>query len=704
MNCSSDTSDVEAYVPRTSQEIRENGNHLKNERSVYLLQHAHNPLDWYPWGDEAIERARSENKPIFLSIGYSSCHWCHVMEEEVFEKDDVAEFMNANFICIKVDREERPDLDTVYMNAVQAITGGGGWPMSVFLTPDLKPFFGGTYFPHDRFMMLIRRVHDAFNTQRADIDQQAARLFDAISRPHDLAETGVVDPELFAVAAQSAASGYDDEWGGFRTQRKFPTPLRWKFVLRNYRKTNDERAAEIVRGTLDHMGSGGIHDQIGGGFHRYTVEGTWLIPHFEKMLYDNAQIASLYIEASAVFDDPAYAEIAKKTLDFMIRDMSDDGRGFYGSYDADSGGEEGTFYIWSPDEITEVAGPEDGPPLAMLLSVTEAGNFEGKSVLTRRVSTERVAETFGRPLDEIDGLIDKWTPNLREHRSARVWPGLDKKIVTSWNGLAISAMAQGYGVFGDERYRVAAEKTVDFLWERHRRNDGLFYRASTNGTAENEAVLDDYAFLSDGLIELYLATGDASHLQRALELIETAVKRFAHPTAGFYLTADTQEAPMGRQVEIIDSVRPSGNSAMLSALLRAATLTGNTNYRDIVERTLSGFAGQMDRLKLEMAGWLDVAQLFVGPYYEVIIAGDPDGATTRALVSAFRKVAPANAVLVTVGADGPSADLATLLGPAAGKTAVKGEAAAYVCRFGSCKLPTSDPATLRAQLLEGWSH
>jgi uncharacterized protein YyaL (SSP411 family) len=693
-----------AYVPRPPDEIRRDGNHLKNEKSLYLRQHAHNPLDWYPWGEEALARAKAEDKPIFLSIGYSSCHWCHVMEEEVFEKDDVATFMNERFICIKVDREERPDLDAVYMDAVQAMTRRGGWPMSVFLTPDLRPFFGGTYFPHEQFMGILEQIADAWQTRRTEIDQYAATLLDQLSRNPPISMGLELEEKLFTGSADAALANFDETWGGTQGQMKFPTPLRWLFLLHYYRKTGDDRIARIVRTTLDNMGSGGIHDHVGGGFHRYTTETTWLIPHFEKMLYDNGQLATLYIEASVVFDDARYAEIARATLDFMIADMSGDEGGFYGSYDADSGGEEGTFYIWSPEEINEVAGPDEGPPLAVLLGVRPGGNFEGKSVLTRRARPDAVADSFGRPESKIAALVDKWRPMMHDFRAKRVWPGLDKKIVTSWNGLALAALAQGYAVFGEERYRAAAERCAEYLWTHHRREDGRLYRASSDGEARAIGILDDYAFLANGLLELFQATGETLHLERALALIETTRETFAQPEGGFYMTPDGHEAPLGRKVEIIDSVRPSGNAVMLQVLLRAAALTGSTTYRSDVEKALKAYVGIMHRASLEMAWWLDGALKLTGPYYEVVIAGASDSEDTRGLIETFHRLHPAHAVLASVPPTGPNGDVAELLPPAANKTALDGRATAYVCLFGACKAPTTDPSVMRTQILEGWTR
>jgi uncharacterized protein YyaL (SSP411 family) len=689
---------------RTPDEIRRDGNHLKHEKSLYLEQHAHNPIDWYPWGSEALGLARSEHKPIFLSIGYSSCHWCHVMETEVFELDEIARFMNEHFVCIKVDREERPDLDAVYMDAVQAMTHQGGWPMSVFLTPDLRPFVGGTYFPPDRFMALAKEVDSTYRTRRDDLEAYAARLAEHLAQAPPMATDLEISHDLLVAAADAALSNFDAKWGGFQARMKFPTPPRWRFLLHYYRKTGDERIGRIVRETLDHMGAGGIHDHVGGGFHRYTTEPTWLIPHFEKMLYDNAQLASLYIEASVVLESERYAEIARGTLDFMLNDMSGDEGAFYGSYDADSGGHEGTFYIWSPEEIHEVAGAEDGPPLAMLLGVRPGGNFEGKSVLTRRAAAAAVAQVFGRREDEIQVLFERWRPALRERRASRTWPGLDRKIVASWNGLAIAALAQGYQAFRDERYRRAAERAADHLWSRHRMSEGGLYRASSDGLAREHGILDDYAFVADGLLALFEATGERSHLTRALTLLDEARSRFGNPGGAFYMVAEGVDAPLGRKIEFLDGVSPSGNAVMLDALLRVSALTGDAAARAEVERIASGYADLLRRAPLELAGWLDVALKLLGPYYEVVVAGEPDSPDALGLADAFRRLHPSHAVLTIVPAGGAEGDLAELLPPATGKRSIGGRATAYVCKFGTCKTPTSDPVVLRSQILEGWAR
>lgn len=703
---------VNSKAYRSPAEVRQHGNHLLGEASLYLRQHDHNPLDWYPWTEEALARARAEDKPIFLSIGYSSCHWCHVMEHEVFDHDDVAEFMNRYFICIKVDREERPDLDSVYMGAVQTMTGRGGWPLSVFLTPERQPFFGGTYYPHDQFLSLAQKIREVYLEHTDEITTQAAQLARHVTQvPAVPASEGqgameqTVTAEVIAAAAAQAPVNFDRKWGGFSGEQKFPTPVRWQFLLHHYRKTGDRQYMGLVRKTLEAMASGGIYDHVGGGFHRYTVEKTWLIPHFEKMLYDNAQLASLYLEAGVVLERTDFLAVGKDALDFLIREMSDQEGAFYSSFDADSGGEEGSYYVWTPDELTLASNADDGPVLARILGVDAGGNFEGgKSVLTRRADLEQIAAEFERNSGEVNNLFQQHRQALREYRDERPRPRLDRKIITSWNGLVISALAQGHAVTRDDRYREAAERAAAYLWRVHQRGDGRLYRSSSDGTAANEAILDDYAFLASGLLDLYQVTGDVAHLNRALALIDHARENFARPQGGYFMTAAGNEAPLGRKVDLFDSVIPSGNAVILQVLVRAAALTGKQEYRQEAEKTLSTFAPLVQRVGLEMACWVDAATKLQGPFYEVIVAGEETDTTTRDLTAAVLGILPAHAVLVRVPAAGPSAELAALLPPAAGKQANEGQAVAYVCEYGACKEPTSDPVRLRQQLLEGWRH
>jgi uncharacterized protein YyaL (SSP411 family) len=695
---------------RSLDEIRRDGNHLRDASSLYLRQHAHNPLDWYPWCEEALARAKAEDKPIFLSIGYSSCHWCHVMEHEVFDHDDVAEFLNQHFICIKVDREERPDLDSVYMSAVQTMTGQGGWPLSVFLTSTGQPFFGGTYFPHDAFLELVQKILEVYREKREEVTAQAARLAEHVTTlprpPREITGDKVSQPptaEMIADIAAQAPINADIKWGGFAGEQKFPTPIRWQFLLHHFRRTGDRQYANLLRQTLEAMASGGIYDHVGGGFHRYTVEKTWLIPHFEKMLYDNAQLASLYLEAGAVLERADFLAVGKDVLDFLLREMRGEEGAFYGSFDADSGGVEGSYYVWSSDDLTLATNAEDGPVLARILGVEPTGNFEGdKSVLTRRSDLVQIAAEVERDADQVARLFLEHRQALRDYRAGREAPGLDRKIVTSWNGLTISALAHGYAATGIDSYRQAAVEAAAYLWRIHHRGEGRLFRASNAGEAAHEAILDDYALFAGGLLDLYQVTGDVETLTRALALIDYAREHFARQEGGFFLTAAGAEAPLGRKVELFDSVIPSGNAALLQALLRAAALTGNSAYYEELTQALSAFTPLLERVGLEMACWADVAAKYNGPFYEVIIAGESPADQDAELTATVLRMLPANAVLVQVPASGPDAELAALLPPASGKQAAPEGAVAYVCEYGACQEPTSDPAQLRQQLLRDW--
>jgi len=692
---------------RTPEVVRRDGNHLKNESSLYLQQHAHNPIDWYPWGEAALAKARAEDKPIFLSIGYSSCHWCHVMEHEVFEHDDVAAFMNEHFVSIKVDREERPDLDAVYMDAVQLMTGRGGWPMSVFLTPDLKPFHGGTYFPHDRFMQLVQQVASAFETRRDELEAQGHKVSAEITRDAlaSLPAENPVDAALIEQAVIKGKAAYDPVNQGFQQRQKFPTPVKWRFLLHEYRRTGDEDLAEMITGTLDAMQGGGIYDHVGGGFHRYTVDSDWTVPHFEKMLYDNGQLAGLFLEAGVVFGRDDYTATGRDVLDFLIREMRDANGGFFSSYDADSGGEEGTYYIWDIADITAAVGDEDGPVLAALLGVSEQGNFEhtGKSVLTRRADMIRVSARFERDRVELDGLLPKHRQALRTVRDGRVPPGLDRKIITAWNGLVISSLAQAYAVTGEAGYLDSARTAADFLLTRHRRDDGSLRRASSDGRTSGEGIIDDYAFLADGLLEIYQFSGEEKYLQAARELIDFANAHFGRPEGGYYQARDTADNPLGRSVDYFDSVIPSGNAAMLNAMLKIAAITGESSYRQTAKTSLENWTGLLDRAGLEMAWWFDAAVKLVGPYYDVVIAGDPAAAETAALRAALFTRLPAGAVVSLVPAGGAGLSLVALAPALEGKSAFGGTPTAFVCEFGTCQAPTGDPAVMKKQMMVGWT-
>ena len=683
---------------------RTTGNRLGGEASLYLRQHAQNPVHWQPWDEAALARSRELDRPIFLSIGYASCHWCHVMEEEVFTDAAAAAYLNEHFISIKVDREERPDLDAVYMEAVQAMTGSGGWPLTVFLTPDLKPFFGGTYFPRDTFLELIRRVASVYENRRDELEQSAETLTSRLGR-NPLGKSGdLPGAENVGGAVAAALERVDNRWGGFSGRQKFPTPPRWRLMLHQYRKTGQKPIADALRLTLDRMADGGIRDQIGGGFHRYSVEPTWLVPHFEIMLYDNVQLASLYLEAAAVFADDRYRRVATGVLDFLLREMANEEGGFYASFDADSGGEEGSYYVWTPAQIVDVAGETDGPPLADLLGVTAEGNFEGRSIPTRRMPPAAVAARHGGDADSVTALAERWLEELRLRRSLRTAPALDRKIVTSWNGMALSAFAAGYSLTGDDRYREAAAKAADFLWRSHRGDDGRLVRTSTDGLAGAQGILDDYGSTACGLIDLYTATGEVRQLRRALELIESARGLFRGAGGAWHLTAEDAEAPLGRRIDLFDSVEPSGASAMIHAQLKAAALTGRTELRDEAGESLAAAADMIAKADLEMACWLDAALLLSGPFYEVVLAGDPADPSLAELVRIYDRMLPPHAVLSRTAAGGPDSEQLALMPPLAGKTAPNGRSAAYVCLHGACLAPATSAADFARKLGAGWAY
>jgi hypothetical protein len=698
-------SDPQPPGPRTPDEVRRDGNRLAREASLYLRQHARNPIDWYPWGEEALARAREHDLPVFLSVGYSSCHWCHVMEREVFEHDDVAAMLNQKFVPIKVDREERPDLDATYMAAVQAMTQRGGWPMSVFLTPKLEPFFGGTYFPHPQFMEILRQLDEAYRTRRDEITGFVSKLV-----PHLTAlvpasdEKKLVSMEFHDAVVAKAEELFDPEWAGFKSQMKFPTPLRWRYLLLHHRKTGSETSARLVRETLDAMASGGIRDHVGGGFHRYTVDERWVVPHFEKMLYDNAQLASLYVEAAATFDEPRYEAVARDTLDFLLREMCDERGAFHASIDADSGDSEGSYYVWTPDDITAIAGEADGLALCLLLDVLPEGNFEGKTVLTRRIDLDELARDIDRPVEELRTLFDQWRPALRQARAKRDAPTRDTKIVTAWNGLAIEALALAARAFDEPRYADAARRAADHLWSAHHQGSGRMARASTDGTVTATGILDDHADLAVGLVALFEATGDLEILKRALTLDIALLRDFSREEGGFYQTASDGDAPLARRVEVLDSVEPSGNSAAVVALFRAALLTGRQDLGAAALRTLTAYSPIVGKAGLEMPGWLSASLLAINPFREVVIAGNPGASDTRALRRGVDRVLPPYAVVVPVPPGGLDDDTARILPPAAGKTARDGHAAAYVCERGRCQAPTSDPQAMLTALREGWAR
>jgi uncharacterized protein YyaL (SSP411 family) len=670
--------------PRTAAEIRRDGNHLVGQASLYLTEHAKNPVDWYPWSPETLARAKELGRPIFLSMGYSSCHWCHVMEHEVFESDEVAELLNAEFVSIKVDREERPDVDATYMDALQAMTGSGGWPASLFLTPDLEPYFGGTYFPKPRFLEVAARAAKEFKEQRGAVAQRGAEVRDRIARIHGTVDSGshVRIGEIEAIARQSLRN-VDEGYGGFRGRTKFPNASSWTFLLHAARRWG-EPFLSPVRKTLDAMAEGGLFDQVGGGFFRYTTESTWTVPHFEKMLYTNASLARLYLEAHAAFGEPKDLAAARLTLDFLLREMTSEAGGFYASLDADSGGKEGSFYVFTAAEL--------GGEAAKVFGATDAGNFEGSNVLTLR-SPE------GKKLDPT--RLAALRTKLLDARKARTRPRRDEKIITAWNGLAIDAFARGYAATGDPRYREAARRAADHLWTAHRPN-GRLVRTSTDGKPGPDAMLDDYAAFAAALVTLSESTGDLGMLGRAIDLVDEVRRDFGHPSGAFYAARARPQDPLDRRVEPFDNEEPCGASVMTATLVRLAAATGRPALYEAVDKALTANAEGARHSGLSMASFLDAAMLEAGPFYELVIAGDVP--SNGALGDVWRTLAPPWAVRTDVPGGGPTAADLALLPGAEGKKARGGAAVAYVCVRGACAEPTSEPAKLRTQLLTGWAR
>jgi uncharacterized protein YyaL (SSP411 family) len=658
--------------------IRQNGNALKSSPSLYLRQHAFNPVNWKPWEEATHQQAVDENKPIFLSVGYSSCHWCHVMEKEVFEDDEVAQFLNQNFICIKVDREEKPDIDSIYMRAVQAMTGSGGWPMSVFLTPQLKPFFGGTYYPKHAFLNLVKQIFSLFKDQDDRIYAQAQHLYETISSQKMQHSDRDVSIEQIESVGEFASRIFDHKYGGFKAQMKFPMPNKWHFLLHLYRFKKNPELATIIQSTLDAIQYGGIHDHIGGGFHRYTVDPSWTVPHFEKMLYDNAQLASLFIEASAVFKREDYKKTGLSILEFLMKKMSD-GKGFYASYDADSEGEEGVYYVWSLDEIMQHLG-DNAQLLIDRYGISKYGNFEGKNVLKITTKLDELSKKHNLDKTEIERIITESGILLLEEREKRIPPTLDKKIVLSWNALTISSLVSGYKISGDVRYLDAAENTVKFILDEFKLSDDRFFRTLSEGKLSGDAVLDDYAFFANSLIDVFEVTGNPNYLEKTRDILDIISNKFGNEDGGFYFTHKDLPAPMGRQNEIFDNVEPSGFSVALKAFFRMGWLSFDESKVELVKENLRMVQDVMDRAKLDMSGSYDVALMEAIPYFSTVLV---NGKGFQEIFGKMLQHLPFNMVIIPSVERTGSSKLLDIHD----KVAINGLTTAYICEFGTCKQP-----------------
>jgi uncharacterized protein YyaL (SSP411 family) len=677
-------------------------NRLIDEQSPYLLQHAYNPVDWYPWGEEALARARRENKPILLSIGYSACHWCHVMERESFENEAIARLMNENFVAIKVDREERPDLDQIYMDAVQLLTGRGGWPLTVFLTPETQPFYGGTYFPpEDRqgmpgFRRVLLALADVYRNKPEDVRSNVERLRRAIAALGETTGGTTIKPGLAPAAAAALARHYDSRWGGVGGAPKFPNTFVFALFLRVFARTGDAHYAEMVRHTLTRMAKGGIYDQIGGGFHRYSVDERWLVPHFEKMLYDNALLARLYLDAGRALDEPEFLTIARETLDYVLREMTSPEGGFYSSQDADSEGEEGKFFVWRPAELEQVLGKELAPIIARYFDVSEEGNFEGSNILHRTISIAEAARMFSRPEAEMAALIADARTRLFNARQSRVPPGRDDKVLAAWNGMMISALAEGYRALGDERYRIAATRAADFAMSKLWDGDSL-RRSYKNGSARFNAYVEDYALLTGAMLDTYEATLDAKYLEHAKTLARVMLDRFEdRANGGFFFTSDDHEALIARSKAAFDGSTPSGNSAAVMALLRLYAYTGEELCMKAADLTLCLYAPQAEQQPFIFAHMIAAADLYEHGPTEVALIGDPGSAEFANWRDQLGHLYVPNLALYTADPSA-SCDL-HLPEPLQGKRAIGNRMTAYLCRNRTCSAPITEWAELAEAL------
>ncbi len=681
-------------------------NRLARESSPYLLQHKDNPVDWYPWGEEALAKARAEDKPIFLSIGYAACHWCHVMEHESFEDEATARLINDHFVAIKVDREERPDLDSIYMNAVVSMTGQGGWPMSVWLTPAGVPFYGGTYFPPSprhglpSFSQVLRSLAEAWQNQRHEVLQGGQKILDHLQQAEQAGPTTAderPDQSTLSQAVQGIWQGFDWQQHGWGRAPKFPQPMTIEFLLRYHLMADDPLALEMAVKTLHSMARGGMYDQVGGGFHRYSVDAAWLVPHFEKMLYDNAQLARAYLHAWQVTAEPEFRRVTEQTLDYVLREMTDPAGGFYSSQDADSEGEEGKFFLWSQEEIEEALGVEDAQLAYQAYGLSKRGNFEGKNILHRTEPTGALAAKTGLSVEEFHARLDTLRLRLYEVRERRVHPGRDDKVLAGWNGLMLAALAEAARALDRADYRQAAERCADSLAREMRTPSGRMRRSWRNGEARLNGYLEDYSYVIEGLLSLYETTFDARWYLAAQELADQMILHFAAPGGGFYDTSDDHEPLVVRPRDVQDNATPSGSSMAATALLRLGALSGEGRYTEHAEAAIRQAAPYLAQHPTAFAQWLAALAFMLNHPAEVAIVGDAAGADTRALLAeANRGYRPFQ--VLALNPDGQDNSVPLL----AGRTRLDGKAAAYVCRNFACSMPVTEPGEL-AELLEGFN-
>ena len=687
-------------------------NHLAGEKSPYLLQHAMNPVDWYPWGPEAFEKALAEDKPVFLSIGYSTCHWCHVMERESFEDHEVAALLNEAFVCIKVDREERPDIDAVYMEAARMMSGGGGWPLTIVMTPDKRPFFAATYLPKtSRFgrpgmMELVPRIAELWSSRRDELVDTAGRVTSAMrsqAAPSRGAELGT---DVMDEAYGQLRSAFDSEHGGFGTAPKFPTPHQLLFLLRYWNRTGETEALAMVESTLRAMRRGGVYDHVGFGFHRYSTDAEWLLPHFEKMLYDQAMLTMAYTEAHLATGDVDYERTARELIEYVLRDMTDERGAFYSAEDADSEGVEGKFYVWDSSEVRDVLGEEDAGFAADVFGLTGAGNVRdeasgrqtGANVLHLPAAPANLAARMDVSEDELLERVESVRAKLFDFRAKRVRPHLDDKVLTDWNGLMIAALARAAQAFDEPAYAEAARRCAEFLLDAMRDGGGRLLHRYRDGEAAIRATADDHAFLAMGLFDLYEATHEPRYLSESARLTSEMLSLFwDEHDGGFFFTPDDGEQLLTRRKEIYDGAVPSANSVALLNLLRLGDAAARPELTERADALGRAFAGTITRYPSGHTMFLSALDYGIGPSIELVIVGEEEGEDTRALLKAARgRFLPNKVVLLRPPAEAD--DILTLVPWIEHHVRVDGRATAYVCRDRECRLPVTEADALTREL------
>ena len=684
-------------------------NRLAGEKSPYLLQHADNPVEWFPWGEEAFIKAKKEDKPVFLSIGYSTCHWCHVMAHESFEDVQAAQLLNETFVCIKVDREERPDIDKVYMTVCQMMTGSGGWPLTIIMTPDKLPFFAGTYIPketrfgHIGLLELIPRIEQVWKTRRDEVLSSASQITAALQKATPSSSGEEPGEPLLHRAYEQLSDRFDDEYGGFGEAPKFPMVSNLLFLLRYWKRTNDKNALAMVEKTLQAMRRGGIFDHIGFGFHRYSTDQRWLVPHFEKMLSDQALLATAYLETFQATGKEEYARTAREIFDYILRDMTASGGGFYSAEDADSEGEEGKFYLWTYGEIKNILSPEEAELFIKAFNIKKNGNFADEAGerniphMTRPL--EDIVSKLGMTATALKNSLEKIRQKLFDYRDKRIHPHKDDKILTDWNSLMIAALAQGARVLDEPRYTLTAKHAFDFILNNMVDADGGLLHRYRDGEAAIPAYLDDYAFLIYGALELYETTFEAGYLKQALALNRQLIEHFRDDqNGGFYFTADDSEEMLVRQKEIYDGAIPSGNSIAMLNLLRLGRITADSSLEEKAAGTGRAFFENIKQSPSAYTQLLVAVDYALGPSYELVVVGDSQANDTREMLQALHRRFTPNKVVIFIPTETSSAEIRYIAPFTSQQSSLDGKATAYVCVNYNCRLPTTNIDTMISEL------